>query len=64
MALVLTRKRMERVLITDGTETIEVVIAKGGKVRLAISAPDRWRIFRSELDQDKGDDHGETPRRN
>lgn len=52
MALVLTRKKFERVEI-DSDIIVEVVSIKGGKVRLAIYAPASVTIWRSELKESK-----------
>jgi len=52
MALVLTRKKFERVEI-DNDIIVEVVSIKGGKVRLAIHAPASVPIWRSELKESK-----------
>ena len=54
--LVLSRWPGERVVLGDGI-TLTVVGVRGGRVRLAIDAPDQVRILRAEL----ACRHGEPP---
>jgi carbon storage regulator len=46
--LILTRKQGERIVIGDNI-VLEVIVARGNKVKLGISAPADTRILRAEL---------------
>jgi carbon storage regulator len=46
--LVLSRKRGEKILISEGI-VITVAEVAGGRIRLAFEAPDHVRILRAEL---------------
>jgi carbon storage regulator len=48
MALVLCRRECQRILIGNRI-TIEVIKARGGEVRLAITAPREIRVDREEI---------------
>lgn len=62
MALVLTRKKNERILLGD-TITVEVLQCGLGQVRLGITAPDDVRIDREEVRLRLRMDSGEEWRR-
>lgn len=49
--LVLSRRREERIVIGEGPDRIEIVVAeiRGDKVRLAISAPRSVPVHRKEV---------------
>lgn len=49
MALILTRKFGESVIIGDGLVTVTVLHARGEKVRLAIEAPKELSVHRQEV---------------
>jgi len=53
--LVLTRKRLETIVIDCGNETIEVMVSeiRGDKVRLAIRASEKVQVNRSEIREKK-----------
>ncbi len=53
--LVLTRKRLESIVIDCGNETIEVIVAeiRGDKVKLAFSASKNVQINRPEIREKK-----------
>jgi carbon storage regulator len=49
--LILARKAGESVFVTNGSETIELIIVelKGGQVRLGFKASDNIKIYRHEI---------------
>ena len=53
--LVLTRKRLESIVIDAGDEIIEVIVAeiRGDKVKLCIKAPKNVQVNRPEIREKK-----------
>ncbi len=51
--LVLTRKQSEQILIPDLDIEVEVLRVSGGRVSLGFKAPERVRILRSEVSEDR-----------
>jgi len=47
--LILSRKRGEQIVISEGLITITVVQIRGDKVRIGIDAPDSVRVDRREV---------------
>jgi carbon storage regulator len=57
--LVLSRKEGERILIGEGVDQVEIVVAyiRGDRVGIAVKAPNHVKIMRKELiERESGDE--------
>jgi carbon storage regulator CsrA len=49
--LVLSRQKDQEIILTDGTQTIRILLVRAiGKVKIGIDAPDDWSIHRPEVE--------------